>query len=135
MDHVHVPMLLPGITFDTSPTDYSPVKQMQLRRFDGARWVGFGASSTANGPPLLVRTLSAGQMQPSRYIIGYSGWKRNTARPPPCRRLGPDVPISTMALGGCEASIVALWPTVEKPRTGRYLNWPSQFKILSTSFT
>ena len=42
MDHVHVPMLLPGITFDTSPTDYSPVKQMQLRRFDGARWVGFG---------------------------------------------------------------------------------------------
>jgi hypothetical protein len=30
-------MLLPGITFDTSPTDYSPVK-----RFDGSRWVGFG---------------------------------------------------------------------------------------------
>jgi branched-chain amino acid transport system substrate-binding protein len=43
MDHVHVPMLLPCITFDTSPTDYSPVKQMQLRRFDGTRWVGFGA--------------------------------------------------------------------------------------------
>jgi hypothetical protein len=31
MDHVHVPMLLLGVTFDTSPTDYSPVKQMQLR--------------------------------------------------------------------------------------------------------
>jgi len=42
MDHVHVPMLLPGVTFDTSPTDYSPVKQMQLRHFDGTRWVGFG---------------------------------------------------------------------------------------------
>jgi branched-chain amino acid transport system substrate-binding protein len=42
MDDVHVPMLLPGITFDTGPTDYSPVKQMQLRRFDGTRWVGFG---------------------------------------------------------------------------------------------
>ena len=42
MDHVDVPMLLPGITFDTGPTDYSPVKQMQLRRFDGIRWVGFG---------------------------------------------------------------------------------------------
>jgi branched-chain amino acid transport system substrate-binding protein len=42
MDHVHVPMLLLGITFDTSPTDYSPVKQMQLRRFHGTRWVGFG---------------------------------------------------------------------------------------------
>src|SRR6516165_11764551 len=43
MDHVHVSMLLPDITFDTRPTDYSPVKQMQLRRFDGTRWVGFGA--------------------------------------------------------------------------------------------
>ena len=42
MDDVHLPMLLPGITFDTGPTDYSPVKQMQVRRFDGARWVGFG---------------------------------------------------------------------------------------------
>src|SRR6516165_4072243 len=31
MDHVHVPMLLPDITFDTRPTDYSPVNQMQLR--------------------------------------------------------------------------------------------------------
>jgi branched-chain amino acid transport system substrate-binding protein len=42
MDHVHVPMLLPGSTFETSPSDYSPVKQMRLRRFDGTRWVGFG---------------------------------------------------------------------------------------------
>jgi branched-chain amino acid transport system substrate-binding protein len=42
MDHVHVPMLLLGVTFDRSPTDYSPVKQMQLRRFHGTRWVGFG---------------------------------------------------------------------------------------------
>src|SRR6516225_4042683 len=31
MDHVHVPMLLPDITFDTRPTDYLPVNQMQLR--------------------------------------------------------------------------------------------------------
>ncbi|MBV8888041.1 MAG: ABC transporter substrate-binding protein [Alphaproteobacteria bacterium] len=37
-----VPMLLPGITMTTSPTDYSPIKQMQLQRFDGARWVSFG---------------------------------------------------------------------------------------------
>ena len=42
MDHVHVLMLLPGITFDTSPTDYSPVKHTQLRRFDCARRAGFG---------------------------------------------------------------------------------------------
>jgi branched-chain amino acid transport system substrate-binding protein len=35
-------MLLPGITVSTSPTDYYPVQQLQLRRFDGKRWVRFG---------------------------------------------------------------------------------------------
>jgi hypothetical protein len=50
MDHVHVPMLLPGITFDTSPTDYSPVKQVQLRRLEGARWVGFGGIVNSEPP-------------------------------------------------------------------------------------
>jgi len=42
MDHVHIPLLLPGITINTSPTDYSPIKQMRLKRFDGERWVPFG---------------------------------------------------------------------------------------------
>jgi branched-chain amino acid transport system substrate-binding protein len=42
LNNVHVPMLLPGITLNTSPTDYSPIKQMQLKRFDGTRWVPFG---------------------------------------------------------------------------------------------
>ena len=37
-----VPMLLPGITINTSPTDYAPIKQMQMARFDGERWVLFG---------------------------------------------------------------------------------------------
>ncbi|MBR0799269.1 ABC transporter substrate-binding protein [Bradyrhizobium jicamae] len=37
-----VGMLLPGITVSTSPSDFAPVKQMQLRRFDGARWELFG---------------------------------------------------------------------------------------------
>src|SRR5579872_7198118 len=32
------PDLLPGITINTSPTDYEPLKQMQLRRFDGKQW-------------------------------------------------------------------------------------------------
>jgi branched-chain amino acid transport system substrate-binding protein len=36
---VRVPMLLPGITFNTSPTDYRPVKQFVLHRFDGKQWV------------------------------------------------------------------------------------------------
>jgi ABC-type branched-subunit amino acid transport system substrate-binding protein len=37
-----VPMLLPGITINTSPTDFAPVKQVQMARFDGERWQLFG---------------------------------------------------------------------------------------------
>jgi branched-chain amino acid transport system substrate-binding protein len=37
-----LPMLLPGITINTSPTDYAPIKQMQMARFDGERWERFG---------------------------------------------------------------------------------------------
>jgi len=39
---VELPMLLPGIKVNTSPTDYYPVQQLQLVRFDGRRWVRFG---------------------------------------------------------------------------------------------
>ena len=37
-----IPMLLPGIKINTSPTDFYPVEQVQLARFDGKRWVLFG---------------------------------------------------------------------------------------------
>jgi len=37
-----VPMLLPGITTNTSPTDFAPLKQVQMGRFDGERWRLFG---------------------------------------------------------------------------------------------
>ena len=36
------PLLLPGIRIKTSPTDFRPIKQMQLQQFDGERWVLFG---------------------------------------------------------------------------------------------
>jgi branched-chain amino acid transport system substrate-binding protein len=36
------PMMLPGITVDTSPRDRRVIKQLQLERFDGTRWVTFG---------------------------------------------------------------------------------------------
>ncbi|MBT2302486.1 ABC transporter substrate-binding protein [Variovorax paradoxus] len=36
---VALPALIPGITISTSPTDYRPVEQLRLQRFDGARWV------------------------------------------------------------------------------------------------
>jgi len=35
-------MLLPGIKINTSPTDYYPIKQMQMQQFDGQRWVPIG---------------------------------------------------------------------------------------------
>jgi branched-chain amino acid transport system substrate-binding protein len=37
-----VPMLLPGIKINTSPTDFAPVKQVQMGRFDGVQWRLFG---------------------------------------------------------------------------------------------
>ena len=37
-----VPMLLPGIMINTSPTDFAPIKQIQMGRFDGERWRLFG---------------------------------------------------------------------------------------------
>jgi branched-chain amino acid transport system substrate-binding protein len=39
---LELPMLLPGIKVSTSPTNYYPVQQSQLMRFDGKRWVRFG---------------------------------------------------------------------------------------------
>ena len=37
-----LPMLLPGIKINTSPTDFYPIEQEQLAKFDGERWVLFG---------------------------------------------------------------------------------------------
>ena len=44
-----LPMLLPGITISTSPTDFAPVKQMQLEKFDGNTWKLFGNVISASG--------------------------------------------------------------------------------------
>jgi branched-chain amino acid transport system substrate-binding protein len=35
-------MLLPGIEINTSPTNYHPIRQLQLLRFDGKSWLRFG---------------------------------------------------------------------------------------------
>jgi len=34
--------LLPGITINTSPTDFAPIKQLQMMRFKGEKWDLFG---------------------------------------------------------------------------------------------
>ena len=35
-------MMLPGIKVNTSPTDFFPIEQMQLMKFDGEAWRLFG---------------------------------------------------------------------------------------------
>ena len=42
LKNVRVPMLLPGVTINTSPTDFFPIEQMQMIRFDGERNIRFG---------------------------------------------------------------------------------------------
>jgi branched-chain amino acid transport system substrate-binding protein len=37
-----LPLLLPGVKINTSPTDFYPIEQEQLAKFDGERWVLFG---------------------------------------------------------------------------------------------
>lgn len=43
-----VPMLLPGITINTSPTDFFPIEQQQMARFDGKEWKLFGPILTGS---------------------------------------------------------------------------------------
>lgn len=38
-----VPNLMPGVLVNTSPTDYAPIEQFMLARFDGTAFVPFGA--------------------------------------------------------------------------------------------
>jgi branched-chain amino acid transport system substrate-binding protein len=42
LHHLNFPMLLPGITVDTSPTNYQPIKEVRMARFDGHMWEIFG---------------------------------------------------------------------------------------------
>ncbi len=39
---LELPMLLPGIVINTSVTNFAPIRQAQMRRFDGQRYVPFG---------------------------------------------------------------------------------------------
>jgi branched-chain amino acid transport system substrate-binding protein len=39
---VELPLLLPGIRVNTGPSDFAPIEQEQLAKFDGERWVTFG---------------------------------------------------------------------------------------------
>ena len=39
---LEVPVLLSGIRINTSPTDFHPIKQMQLQKWNGKSWELFG---------------------------------------------------------------------------------------------
>ncbi len=42
MHNLQVPLLLPGITINTSPTDFYPIQSVRLASFDGEKWKLFG---------------------------------------------------------------------------------------------
>ena len=48
ISNLELPMLLPGIKINTSPTDHVPVDQMQFMRFNGKTWERFGELQTGN---------------------------------------------------------------------------------------
>jgi branched-chain amino acid transport system substrate-binding protein len=37
-----LPMALPGIKINTSPTDFYPIQSVRLAKFDGTKWSLFG---------------------------------------------------------------------------------------------
>jgi branched-chain amino acid transport system substrate-binding protein len=43
------PMLLPGIEVNTSATDFYPIEQMQMQKFNGERWEMFGEIINGSG--------------------------------------------------------------------------------------
>jgi branched-chain amino acid transport system substrate-binding protein len=46
---VELPMLLPGVKINTSPSDYFPIEQMQMERFNGNAWELFGPVISVEG--------------------------------------------------------------------------------------
>ncbi|HET7794968.1 MAG TPA: ABC transporter substrate-binding protein [Rhizobacter sp.] len=42
LKNVKLPLLLPGMTINTSPTDFFLIEQGQLAKFTGTQWAGFG---------------------------------------------------------------------------------------------
>jgi len=49
LHNMKLPMLLPGITLNTSADDFDPIKQMQLQKFDGTTWQLFGDVISGSG--------------------------------------------------------------------------------------
>ncbi len=46
---LEVPVLLPGIKVNTSPSNFHPIRQMQLQKWDGSSWKLFGSVLSGAG--------------------------------------------------------------------------------------
>jgi len=66
LNNVSLPTLLPGVTLQTSATDFAPIKQMQLVRFDGKSWVRVANLASAQAPRQTARRVY-GHQQSSRW--------------------------------------------------------------------
>ena len=42
LKNIELPLLLPGIKVNTSPTDFFPIEQQMMAKFDGKEWKNFG---------------------------------------------------------------------------------------------
>jgi branched-chain amino acid transport system substrate-binding protein len=42
LHNIELPMLIPGITLNSGPTNFQLIDQAQMRRFSGERYVPFG---------------------------------------------------------------------------------------------
>src|SRR5690348_5622156 len=49
LHNLKLPLMLPGITLNTSADDFDPIKQMQLQKFDGTTWKLFGDVISGSG--------------------------------------------------------------------------------------
>ena len=49
LTNLRVPMLLPGVTVTTTPSDYSVIDTFQIQRFEGGRWVPIGKTISGGG--------------------------------------------------------------------------------------
>jgi branched-chain amino acid transport system substrate-binding protein len=49
LNNLTVPVLLPGITVNTGPTNFHPIRQMQLQKWDGKSWRLFGSVLSGAG--------------------------------------------------------------------------------------
>ena len=54
LKNVQLDLLLPGISVNTTPTDYRVNKQLQMMKFNGERWEMFGPILEDAGPGGLV---------------------------------------------------------------------------------